>query len=63
LRLPATAVVVILAGDRGEHVEQHVVDGLEHAERLTGILTYRQQKECIAPVWWNCDRVDPVSLQ
>jgi hypothetical protein len=33
LRLSATAVLVYLAGDRGEHVEHHGVEGGEHASR------------------------------
>jgi hypothetical protein len=28
--LPAAAVVIVLAGDSSEHVQQHAVDGLEH---------------------------------
>ena len=31
LRLPAAPVVIVLAGDRREHVEQHAVDRFEHA--------------------------------
>jgi hypothetical protein len=31
LRLTATAVLVILPGDGGEHIEHHAVDGVEHA--------------------------------
>ena len=30
LRLTAAAIVIVLASDGGEHVEQHAVDGLEH---------------------------------
>jgi hypothetical protein len=39
LRLPAAAIDVILAGHRGEHIEQHAVDGFEHApgELIAGI--------------------------
>ena len=31
VRLPAPTVVIVLAGDRREHVEQHTVDRFEHA--------------------------------
>ena len=30
LRLTGAAIVIVLASDGGEHVEQHAVDGLEH---------------------------------
>jgi hypothetical protein len=33
LRLPAASVVIVLADDGSQHVEQHAVDGLEHADR------------------------------
>src|ERR1700722_16821788 len=39
LSLPAAPIDVVLAGDRREHVEQHTVDGFEHAagELVAGI--------------------------
>ena len=33
LRLSAASVVIVFAGDGGQHVEQHGVDGCEHAGR------------------------------
>jgi hypothetical protein len=29
--LPASTIVIVLARHRGEHIEQHTVDGREHA--------------------------------
>jgi hypothetical protein len=31
LRLPAAAVVIVLAGDSGEHIEHHRIERTEHA--------------------------------
>jgi hypothetical protein len=45
LGLPATPVLVIRAGDGGEHVEQHAIDGLEHpAGELVGGLSGHRPK-------------------
>src|ERR1700751_2850641 len=43
LRLPAAAVVVVLACDRGQHVEQHGVDGREHPAGEVVALAGRHQ--------------------
>lgn len=52
LRLTAATVVIVLAGDRREDIEQHAVDGLEHApHELVG-------RRCQAPRGGQVERHD-----